>query len=56
VHTGFCPQKLQFVATEERIQEDPLAEFADGTGGTLFHNRNDIDQGLLRAAAEPDVS
>jgi hypothetical protein len=42
--------------TEETIQDDILAEFADGTGGTFFHNRNDIDQGLLQAAQEPEVS
>jgi hypothetical protein len=42
--------------TEETIQGDVLAEFADGTGGLFFHNRNDIDQGLLQAAAEPEVS
>jgi hypothetical protein len=33
-----------------------LAELADGTGGTFFHNRNDIDQGLLQATQEPEVS
>jgi VWFA-related protein len=56
VHTGFSPQKMQLVTAQERIQDDPLAELADGTGGTFFHNRNDIDQGLLQAAAEPDTS
>jgi VWFA-related protein len=50
------PLKAQFVMTEEFVQNDVLAEFADGTGGTFFHNRNDIDQGLLQAAAEPEVS
>lgn len=51
-----CPLKAQFVMTEEFVQNDVLAEFADGTGGTFFHNRNDIDQGLLQAAAEPEMS
>jgi VWFA-related protein len=50
------PLKIQFLMTEEAIQNDVLAELADGTGGTFFHNRNDIDQGLLNAAAEPEVS
>lgn len=45
-----------FIATEESIQHDVLAELADGTGGTFFHNRNDIVQGLLQAAQEPEVS
>ena len=48
--------KVQFSMTEELVQADPLAELADGTGGIFFHNRNDIDQGLLQAAAEPEVS
>jgi VWFA-related protein len=47
---------IPFATTEEVLQNDILAEFADGTGGLFFHNRNDIDQGLLQAAAEPEVS
>jgi VWFA-related protein len=50
------PLRTQFITMEEFVQNDVLAEFADGTGGTFFHNRNDIDQGLLQAAAEPEVS
>lgn len=45
-----------FLMAEEAAQDDILSELADGTGGTFFHNRNDIDQGLLQAAAEPEVS
>jgi len=48
--------RTSFITTEEMIQSEVLAELADGTGGTFFHNRNDIDQGLLQAAAEPEVS
>jgi VWFA-related protein len=48
--------RTSLIATEEMIQNEILAELADGTGGTFFHNRNDIDQGLLQAAAEPEVS
>lgn len=48
--------RTNFIMTEEAIQDDILAELADGTGGTFFHNRNDIDQGLLQAAQEPQVS
>ncbi len=33
-----------------------LGELAEGTGGTFFHNRNDLDAGMLRAVASPDVS
>jgi VWFA-related protein len=37
-------------------QGDILAQLADGTGGTFFHNRNDIDEGLREAAAAPAMS
>ncbi|HEX3118878.1 MAG TPA: VWA domain-containing protein [Candidatus Acidoferrum sp.] len=33
-----------------------LGELADGTGGTFFHNRNDLDVGMQRAMSAPDVS
>jgi VWFA-related protein len=50
------PLRVEFVQTEESVQADVLATIADGTGGSYFHNRNDLDQGLLQAAAEPEVS
>jgi VWFA-related protein len=31
-----------------------LAEMADGTGGTFFHNDNDLKEGLNRIAARPE--
>jgi VWFA-related protein len=33
-----------------------LGELAEGTGGTFFHNRNDIDAGMQRAVGAPEVS
>jgi len=33
-----------------------LAEMAANTGGTYFHNRNDLDVGMSRALAAPSVS
>jgi VWFA-related protein len=36
--------------------EDVLAELADGTGGTFFHNNNDLQEGFARVAAAPEVS
>ena len=50
------PLETRFKTTEEIVQDDVLSEFADGTGGIFFHNRNDIDRGLLQAAAQPEVS
>jgi VWFA-related protein len=50
------PRLTSYITTMERVQDEVLSVFADGTGGTFFHNRNDIDQGLLHAAAEPELS
>ena len=48
--------KQRFVLEEESQLHAVLAELADGTGGLFFHNRNDIDKGLLRFVEEPEVS
>ena len=50
------PLKTQSTMREEETHFAPLADLADGTGGVYFHDRNDIDQGLLHAATEPEVS
>jgi VWFA-related protein len=50
------PLKTQYIMREEESHFTTLAELADGTGGVFFHDRNDIDQGLLHAATEPEVS
>jgi VWFA-related protein len=36
------------------LHEDVMAELADGTGGTFFHNSNDLEGGLQKLAAAPD--
>ena len=33
-----------------------MSDFASGTGGTFFHNSNDLSAGLTRAGAAPEVS
>lgn len=48
--------RTTLVLDEERLRAAVLSDLADGTGGTFFHDRNDIDQGLLQAAMEPEVS
>jgi ribosomal protein L14E/L6E/L27E len=40
----------------QSAQSEILAQLADGTGGTFFHNRNDIDEGLREATAAPTMS
>jgi VWFA-related protein len=40
---------------EMRLAEDPMAELANGTGGTFFHNRNDLGAGLQQLTEAPEV-
>lgn len=46
----------QFRQTEESMMQDVLASIAYGTGGQFFHNRNDLDQGLIQLGTQPEVS
>ena len=48
--------KTSYRITTQLAQSEVLGQIADGTGGTFFHNRNDIDEGLREAAAAPAVS
>lgn len=50
------PMRPVFVLNEESVNSQFLEELADGTGGTRFENRNDLDRGLRLAAAEPELS
>jgi VWFA-related protein len=47
--------KQQYDRESMRADSDILAEIADGTGGTLFQNSNDLVAGLNELAATPDV-
>lgn len=40
----------------QQAQEEVLEELAHGTGGTFFHNRNDLDEGMRQAVAAPALS
>jgi len=48
--------KSSYRIQAQSAQEEVLAALAEGTGGTFFHNRNDIDVGMERAGASPEVS
>lgn len=48
--------RSMYASMAQTAQEDVLAQFADGTGGTFFHNRNDVDEGLRQAGAAPTVT
>ena len=36
----------QYYSASATAAEDVLAEFAEGTGGTFFHNNNDLNEGF----------
>jgi VWFA-related protein len=44
----------QYHSDSMSLNEDVMAELADGTGGTFFHNNNDLEGGLQKLAAAPE--
>src|SRR4029077_9924949 len=48
--------KSSYRVQAQLAQSEILGQLADGTGGTFFHNRNDIDEGLREAVAAPAMS
>jgi VWFA-related protein len=48
--------KTSYRVAAQFAQSEILGQLADGTGGTFFHNRNDVDQGLRQAVAAPSIS
>jgi VWFA-related protein len=47
-------QVSQYRRESMTLSEDVMSELADGTGGTYFHNSNDLEGGLQVLAAAPD--
>jgi VWFA-related protein len=48
--------KASYRVQSQSVQSQVLGELADGTGGTFFHNRNDLDEGFRQAGAAPPIS
>jgi VWFA-related protein len=48
--------KALYRTVAQSAQSQILDELAASTGGTYFHNRNDLDEGLREAVAAPPVS
>jgi VWFA-related protein len=46
--------KQQYDREAALEQEQVMGELADGTGGTFFHNNNDLNEGFRRVASAPD--
>lgn len=48
--------KTLYRTSAQAAQSQILDDLAASTGGTYFHNRNDLDEGLRQAVAAPPVS
>jgi VWFA-related protein len=48
--------KSSYRLAMQMAQQEILGALAYGTGGTYFHDRNDLDQGLRQAVAAPAIS
>jgi len=46
--------KLQYQIASASTDADIMAVLADGTGGTFFHNNNDMDEGFRQVSAMPE--
>lgn len=47
-------QYSEYRSMTMNLSEDVMAELADGTGGTFFHNSNDLGEGFRNLAAAPE--
>ncbi|MGO9126891.1 MAG: VWA domain-containing protein, partial [Terriglobales bacterium] len=47
-------QEFLYESQSEIANQMVLGEIADGTGGTYFHNNNDLEEGFRRVAAAPE--
>jgi VWFA-related protein len=46
--------KTQYQQESALVEEGIMAELADATGGTYFHNNNDLKKGFTQVAAAPE--
>jgi VWFA-related protein len=49
-------QKSLLRATSSQESGEVMSQLAEGTGGTFFHNSNDLEAGFRQAGAFPEVS
>jgi len=54
-HVVPVQSRSEFHASAMRANENVMAELADGTGGTFFHNSNDLDAGFKALTEAPEV-
>jgi VWFA-related protein len=53
---GRSPRKIEeYRRNSKSIEEQSMGELADGTGGTFFHNNNNLDAGFKAITQAPEV-
>jgi VWFA-related protein len=53
---GPSPAGMRYLQESALAEGEVLGELADATGGTWFHNRNDLTQGFLMLATAPEYT
>jgi len=53
-NTITSPQEALYESMEESADDFVLSTLSEASGGTFFHNSNDLDQGLKQAAETPE--
>ena len=53
-HPAMPAERFRLDREEATARSDVMAELAYGTGGTFFHNNNDLEEGFRRTADSPD--
>lgn len=53
---GLVAYQDELFDTQKAVDNDPLAEMAEGTGGRFFHNSNDLLGGFREMTEPPEVS
>ena len=54
VQGGSSSSTQKYYSDIMNLDEDVMSELADGTGGTYFHNSNDLEGGLKRLTEAPE--
>ena len=54
MHVIPAAKKSEFRGSAMKAVENVMAELADGTGGTFFHNSNDLDAGFKSLTEAPE--
>ncbi|HTZ81727.1 MAG TPA: VWA domain-containing protein [Candidatus Acidoferrales bacterium] len=53
-HSANSVVQFRYDREEDSAQSEVLADLAYSTGGTFFHNNNDLDEGFRRTADQPE--